>query len=243
MTTAPAGPALRMQLLGEFTLFHRDTPIALGEAGQRLLAYLALRHGPARRAQVAGALWLHGTGARASSNLRAALCRLPRPDGTTLVHSDAAHVHLAEDVEVDLTTAQDRIRRVQGGEPPVAAEGDRMLTADLLPLWDDDWVVVERERHRQLRLHALEQLALSFREAGRFAEALSAGLAAVAGEPLRESSHRRVIEIHLAEGNAAEALRQYELYRRLVRDELGLAPSGAIRTLVRHLLGRPADVD
>jgi DNA-binding SARP family transcriptional activator len=63
----------------------------------------------------------------------------------------------------------------------------------------------------------------------------------VSGEPLRESAHRAVIEVHLAEGNPGEALRQYDLYRRLLRVELGLSPSQAIRSLVAHLLGRPTD--
>src|SRR4029077_18810447 len=52
-----------------------------------------------------------------------------------------------------------------------------------------------------------------------------AGLAAVAGEPLRESSHRAVIRAHLADGNVAEAVRQYRLCRRLLNDHLGLEPS------------------
>ena len=64
----------------------------------------------------------------------------------------------------------------------------------------------------------------------------------MAGEPLRESAHRRVIEVHLAEGNHAEALRQYQPCRLLVRDELGLGPTAEIRGLVSRLLGRPADV-
>jgi DNA-binding SARP family transcriptional activator len=50
-----------------------------------------------------------------------------------------------------------------------------------------------------------------------------------------------VIEVHLAEGNPAEALRQYETYRRLARDELGLTPTAEIRALVARFLGRPAD--
>ncbi|MHC1563502.1 BTAD domain-containing putative transcriptional regulator [Actinomycetospora sp. C-140] len=62
-----------------------------------------------------------------------------------------------------------------------------------------------------------------------------------AGRVARESAHRRVIEVHLSEGNGAEALHQYESFRILLRDELGLAPSDAIRALVRPLLGRPAD--
>jgi DNA-binding SARP family transcriptional activator len=51
-----------------------------------------------------------------------------------------------------------------------------------------------------------------------------------------------VIEVHLAEGNHAEALRQYQGYRHRLREELGLAPSPVIRALVAPLLGRPADV-
>jgi DNA-binding SARP family transcriptional activator len=47
--------------------------------------------------------------------------------------------------------------------------------------------------------------------------------------------------VHLAEGNAAEALRQYQTYRSLLADELGLGPSPALRRLVAPLLGRPVD--
>ena len=62
------------------------------------------------------------------------------------------------------------------------------------------------------------------------------GLAAVAGEPLRESAHRTLIRAHLAEGNPGEAVRQYHLYRRLLVGELALEPSAAIRGLVQPLL-------
>ena len=64
---------------------------------------------------------------------------------------------------------------------------------------------------------------------------MDAGLAAISGEPLRESAHRVLIEAHLAEGNASEALRQYETYRRLLDEELGLAPSPRMRALVASL--------
>jgi hypothetical protein len=47
--------------------------------------------------------------------------------------------------------------------------------------------------------------------------------------------------IHMSEGNLAEALRQYHVYRELVRSELGLPPSSQFRRLVAPLLGRPAD--
>jgi hypothetical protein len=44
-----------------------------------------------------------------------------------------------------------------------------------------------------------------------------------------------------AAGNPAEALRRYEVCRRLARDEPGLTPTGGIRELVARFLGRSAD--
>jgi DNA-binding SARP family transcriptional activator len=235
-----------LRVLGDFALHDRHDTFATGTGGERLLAYLAVRGGPVPRAHAAGALWGRSTAERASSNLRAVLCRLPRPGGRSLVTATGRHLRLADDVVVDLASARAAIERVRAGgtagvHDAVAGDLSADLSADLLPGWDEDWLVVEREHHRQRRLHALEALSAVLCRQRRFDEALGAALASVAGEPLRESSHRRVIEVHLAEGNPAEALRQYERYRRLVRDELGLAPTGEIRALVARLLGRPAD--
>jgi DNA-binding SARP family transcriptional activator len=65
-------------------------------------------------------------------------------------------------------------------------------------------------------------------------------LAAVSAEPLRESAHRELVEVHLAEGNVAEAVRQYDVYRHMLRRQLGLAPSPVMRRLVAPLLACPA---
>ncbi|UMG91521.1 bacterial transcriptional activator domain-containing protein [Nocardioides sp. TF02-7] len=116
------------------------------------------------------------------------------------------------------------------------------LEDDLLPDWDEEWLAMERESFRQLRLHALERVAAESCDRGRFTDALSAGLCAVRSEPLRESAHRTVIAVHLAEGNFAEALRQYDGYRRLLAHELGLPPSPAIDRMLGPLLDRPADL-
>ncbi|MGH8905014.1 MAG: AfsR/SARP family transcriptional regulator [Egibacteraceae bacterium] len=60
---------------------------------------------------------------------------------------------------------------------------------------------------------------------GRYSQAIDAGLAAIAGEPLRESAHRALIRAYLAEGNPSEALRQYRIYRRLLHDPTRPPPS------------------
>ena len=97
-------------------------------------------------------------------------------------------------------------------------------------------MLIERERFRQLRLHALEALCERRMAAGRVRHALEAALAAVAAEPLRESAQRTLVRLHLAEGNHAEALRQYHIYRELLNDQLGLEPSTQMQALVHGLL-------
>ncbi len=112
-----------------------------------------------------------------------------------------------------------------------------VLAAELLPDWDDDWVVAAAESWRQLRLHALEALVGHLTASRRYGEATAAAVAAVAVEPLRESAHRALIGVHLAEGNRSEALRQYHRLRR----PLAAEPTAALRQLIAPS-GTPAAV-
>jgi DNA-binding SARP family transcriptional activator len=70
---------------------------------------------------------------------------------------------------------------------------------------------------------------------GRFGEAIQAALTAVAEDLLRESAHMALIKAHLAEGNAAEAIRHYAGYRRTLFEELGVQPSPALEALLNGL--------
>jgi DNA-binding SARP family transcriptional activator len=216
-----------LRVLGRFSCRAAGRPLLLPPRGERLLAYLALQRVPVRRDQLYGALWGDSTDDRAASNLRSTLWRLPRPTGETLVEAADGHVGLAAHVTVDLW-------RVESGD--TEEREAHLLAGDLLPGWDDDWVLAERERYRQLRLHALEDLCAHRRAQARFSDALRLGLVAVQSEPLRETAHRQLIEVHLAEGNAGEALRQYDAFRRVLHAELGLPPSPAIRRLVDGVL-------
>jgi len=243
---APAVPQPpRLFVLGNFELQFDGEPLRVSAPAQRLLAYLAIsrRSRPVRRTAVAERLWSETAPDRAASNLRSVLWRLPRPRGRQLVVSDAAAVRLSPDTEVDLWQAETVVETVCGAVPPPGESLSALavLCEDLLPDWHDDWLLIERESHRQKRLHALERASAHLRERGEFNASLSAALSAVHCEPLRESAHRRVIEVHLAEGNHADALRQFESYRHLVARELGLSPSPAMRELVAPLVGRPVD--
>lgn len=109
------------------------------------------------------------------------------------------------------------------------------LSDGLLVDWNDDWLLVERERWDQIRMHTLEALAHRLLSSGAHLTALTAALAAVAIEPVRESAHRTVVEIYLAQGNTACALKHYQRFRRLVQRELGVTPSSHMTRLVQPL--------
>src|SRR5262249_11211403 len=157
------------------------------------------------RAFVAGTLWPETSEERALANLRSTLWRIHRCD-VNLVVSRGQQLALASGAEVDLVDAESLARQILESSFPASLDLtlDR-LAADLRPDWYDDWALIEREQFRQLRLRALASLSSRLVAAGRYSEALDAGLAAVAGEPLRESAHRAVVRVHLAEGNICEA--------------------------------------
>lgn len=226
-------PAARLALLGGFALWLNDRHVSMSLRSQRLIAFLALHEHPIQRTYVAGILWGDYTEQRSTANLRTALARLPR-EACQVVQVIGHQLSLSEWVSVDIRETSELTRRIIDRDDRVLRiKGiHRRLMVDLLPDWYDEWAQAERERYRELRLHALEVLCDTLAIAGDFAAAIEAGLGAVAGEPLRESAQRALIRIYLAEGNQAAAVRQYRRFRFLLDRELGLAPSPSLTALI-----------
>jgi len=227
-------PVIAIRLLGGFELQVKDEPVAVIPSAQRLLAYLALREGPVTRSTVAATLWPEASAPRAAACLRSALWRLVKPLHV-LVEANRDQLRIAAAVRVDVHAVRSLV--VAGHatllDPLVPVT---VLAADLLPGWTEQWVLAERDWVRQVCLRALELLSERFRQRGDHFHAHETAVAAVRGDPLRESAHRRLIELHLADGNPAAAVRQYATYRSLLRDELGVSPSPEIQRLVDPLL-------
>jgi DNA-binding SARP family transcriptional activator len=238
-TAAAAPPArVRLSLLGSFDLQVNGSSVAVTPNGQRVLAFLALQGPALLRSYVAGSLWLDSSDDHAAGSLRSALWRLNRR-GQRLVETADERLRLADGLHVDVTGALAQARELlepDGVECPRPSEV--LLNGDLLPDWYDDWVAVERERLRQLRMHALERLSERLAAVHRFGEAVEAALTAIESEPLRESAHRALMRVHIAEGNRSEALSHYHAFRRMLDDELGLAPSELMDTLVAAITQR-----
>jgi DNA-binding SARP family transcriptional activator len=184
-------------------------------------------------------LWPNCPRARACANLRSALWHGRRVSNRSVIETAGSHLSLAPGVQVDQRQALTAVRAITAGSSPEILDRHAQISAalarELLPDWCDDWLLLDRERWDQARLHALETLARQLMSTERFLPALEAALVAVAIEPIRESAHRTVIEIHLAEGNSACAMRHYQRYRGLLHRELGVSPSRRMIRLIEPL--------
>ena len=172
---------------------------------------------------------------RSLADLRTALWRVNQ-SGEQVIAATPSFLRLDADIEVDVRNLIAFARRLTRATMSEIADLDSVslanLVGELLPDWYDDWLQDEREGLRQTRLHALESLARQLSASGRHADAIQAALAAIRLEPLRESAHSTLIEMHLAEGNRSEARRQFQRCRRLLREELGVEPSDSMRFLL-----------
>lgn len=228
---------VQLGLLGSFRLAVGGEPVSLPMSAQRLVVFLVLHEGLLLRQHVAGSLWPDTTEQHASGSLRSALWRLGHRTPPVVDVVDT-HLRLSPNVAVDVHASEALARHILAGADLDETDLDaRLLADDLLPDWAEDWVLVRREQHAQLRLRALETLCRRLTGSGRFAQAVQVGMVAVAGEPFRESAQRALIAAHLADGNVQAAIGQYRGFARLLDRELGLEPSPAMQALMEGLTG------
>jgi len=215
----------QVSLLGFFEFRVDGLPVELPRAAERLVAYLALQAAPVSRCRVAAALWPDASEKHSLGCLRSALWRA-RMARRSLVDPCSHRLGLAPETRIDTVQLTREVRRLADpAEVSVDEVGPDLFGAELLPGWDDDWVILERERFRQLSLSGLDALSRRRLAAGQMLDALEAALRAIALEPLRESAHQALIDAHLAAGNVGEALRRLQSLEALLDREMGIAPS------------------
>jgi DNA-binding SARP family transcriptional activator len=200
---------------------------------QRLVAFVALHERPVPRSFVVAKLWPDTSERYAQASLRTELHRLRSGCSTELVRASRTHVLLDMGVLVDVHAQRTAVEEVERVEVALAG-GDLVarLSGELLPGWYDEWVLIERERLRNRRMHALEKLCRRFSDACDHAAAIDAALAALSADPLRDTAHRALLEAYLIEGNRSDAERHWRLYRRLIRQRFQREPAFTLDELL-----------
>ncbi len=246
---------LVIRLLGPFEVTLDGEPVAHFETlkTRALLSCLAAASGsPHRREALAEMLWPDRPEGAARANLRHTLRSLrlaigdyeaePRflisthesialnPDGNSWVDAHAFTRSLAD------------LRRREGTELHAmeqALDLYRGAFLEDLSLPDsalfEEWRVVKREQVQRKVLDLLSRLIAGYERHGEYERALAYARRQVDLEPWDETARRRVMRLLARSGRRAEALVQYETYRTVLTDELGLEPETETTQLAQRI--------
>lgn len=246
----PTNPSIELNMLGEFSITARGSEIEVPRSCQQLVALVALR-GPLSRSRARATLWPDADESAAQHDMRTLLWRLGQRVQILSKCGDTLSVSIEVRVDIHQMVGQARrlLGQLAGGtKPEASAWPDPAVFLDvvgwadsmeLLPGWDEVWLAVERERLRQLYVHALETAARCLIDHGSLGLALDTALRVSAIDPLRESPIRLIVDVLLREGDVVGARRTYCHYEALLRSELNLIPSAELSALVRR---RTSDV-
>lgn len=228
---------------------------------QNLLAYLSLHpHRPLDRDRVGGVLWPDAPDSSARRNLREYLYRARQTleafiPGAGMIETEENFITFSPPATcwIDLTEFErlsEEGRRLATAAPAEAIARLRqavdLYQGHLLSNLYDDWVIVERERLRELFVDNLARLGQLWQVSNRPDEAIGVIRRLLEYDPLREKEHRRLMELFLAGGDRAGALQQYQRCRQILADELAAEPMPETEALYQAILaeeeaGRPPE--
>jgi predicted ATPase/DNA-binding SARP family transcriptional activator len=228
---------LKLHLLGRPLIELDGEPVEgfVSEKALALLGYLALQRGNLARQRLAGLFWGDMPGERARANLRMAVYNLQQ---LLPGHLQATRLSVAFnrqsaywlDVEqFDSQLAADSHSLLHPIEPLRHTlslyRGELMqgFYLDGLPELEE-WLLIERERLRQLALEGFQRYAGVLMNAGQYASAVGTLRRLLQLEPWQEAAHRQLMLALARGGDYTAALVQYETCRRLLDEELSVEP-------------------
>jgi SARP family transcriptional regulator, regulator of embCAB operon len=247
-------PATRIQLCGRVavTIDGRSVDELPGRQGRLLLVFLTLnRTRPSSRETLAEALWPQARPPAAEATLSSVISRLRRAVGTERIEGrEHLRLELPHDAWVDVEAALECVHRAEAAVAKADWHGAwlpaqvalRVTRREFLEDEEAPWVQETRRALHDTQVRALESLAAVGLGLGgaELAAADRCSRALIQIEPFRESGYRLLMETLEAHDNIAEGLLVYEQLRRLLRDELGVAPGVRAQALHKRLLGARA---
>lgn len=253
---------LRLAVFGPPEVFHdeRRLSFALRKA-EALLLYLAVEGGMHSRRKLTALLWPDSEPSIARNALRNALALLRSQLGDPSV---TGHNHLIQEpdllglnqqapLERDLDVVLSAWKAAQGLSATISEEQRAALIASVQhalsqvrgPFLDGFWLREEtafdewheqQQQQWQVRINFLLERLSAWQEESFELEAAKATLTQwLVLDPLAEEASRRLMRLHLAQGNLAAAGRVYTTLRARLAEELHIKPSAETVALAERL--------
>ena len=240
-------------LFGAYPVRVDGQPRHLGISGstERLFQYLLVNLGrESRREYLADLFWRNSTPVRQRSALNSAIWRIKRQlrdvDGIDLYcDGPAVFLQIDDSVDMDARELTDIVHSLAPGEDMSEAVAGRLhlaLDACDAPFMDgvtSDWVLTERERLFNLQIRGLTLLMHWLGQQRKYEDALEIGRRLLAADPARESAQCEVMWLYMLNGQRAQAIRQYKLFRAWLRHELDIEPMPETKALYEHIRLEP----
>lgn len=228
----------------DLALDNQPFPQKLRPRAGRLLSFLLLNRDRALlRESAAFNLWPDTSEANALSTLRRALNEiqtvLPKYKGRDWILSSQGRLQWNPQTNAWLDV--DEYEKLARQETAKALDSaTNLYKGDLLIDFDEAWVIIERERLRQLQCGLLWKLTSHYRSHNLFKPALECITRLIQYDPLSELVHREFMTLHYLNGDRANALSVFEKLKDSLARELDVNPMEetiALRDLI--LRGEP----
>lgn len=234
-------PLLRVNLLGEFSLFHAEQRVTSVKTPrlQSLLAYLLLHRGSQlSRLHVASLYWPDSNEAQARTNLRQLLHFLRRslPDAERFLQVETNSIMWKSDNSLLLDVALFEDLLLQAGDTEAStAKLTKLIQAvdlykgELLPGCFDEWILSLRDRYSESYIGALQQLTRLLEEKANYEAAIQYTRRLLQADPLEEKAYRRLMRLYVRTGDRNRALRTYHAGVEMLKQDLGVEPEPETR--------------
>lgn len=229
---------LRFHTLGTPRLFRDGTEVfrIFRSPARCGLLFVVAVEGETTRPALMGMFWPDSDEERARHALSQTLYTLRKDFEGEVLELDGEKVRVAGSPWID---AHEFRSRAKAGE----AEGARSLYRGPFMYGSylantrgyEDWVDTWRSRVAQSARQVFRSLVDSAAASGRHDDAVQAARAWVGEDSLDDSAQSALIAALARSGRRAEALRQFEAYSAMLREELDIAPLATIEDLVRDI--------
>jgi DNA-binding SARP family transcriptional activator len=203
-----------------------------------LFVYLAVEQRVSRESLTA-LFWPESDAENARHALRQSLYQLRKAVGSEWIDSRAHELVVTAEVRADARAFTDAVER---GDVASAVELYRGPFLDGVHLLDlkpwESWVDTRRAQYARAFRKASRELLDARRAGGDLTGAIEAAERWTARDPMDDEAQHRLIETLAAAGERAEAIRQYETYRRLLEPD-GLQPLDETVALAERLRSGP----